>query len=161
MVLVVTGVSGSGKTTVGRALAVSLGWRFLDADDFHSASSLRKMRAGVPLDDDDRAPWLARLREAIRQSLSKGRDLVLACSALKSAYRARLRVDPRRVKFVRLVVPEDTLRRRLEKRPRFILGPELLDSQLSTQDAPDEGLETFDGALPVHKLVDELGQFVG
>jgi len=97
--IIVFGVSGAGKTTVGKLLAQELGWQFLEADDFHSAANIEKMRGGRPLTDEDRWPWLDRLREQIEQLLSAGENAVLACSALKRAYRDRLRVSDE-VKFV-------------------------------------------------------------
>src|SRR5919206_1828450 len=95
MVIVVMGVAASGKTTVGRMLAEELGWAFYDADDFHPRANVEKMSSGVPLDDEDRRPWLETLRELIKECLSLGRDAVLACSALKESYRERLLVDER------------------------------------------------------------------
>src|ERR1041385_6952425 len=86
----VFGVSGAGKTTVGKLLASELGWRFLEADDFHPAANIEKMRKGRPLTDDDRWPWLEQLRQQIERSLASGENAVLACSALKRAYRDRL-----------------------------------------------------------------------
>src|SRR5688572_18377385 len=93
MVVILFGVTGAGKTVVGRMLAADLGWTFYDADDFHSAASVEKMRSGVPLDDADRGPWLERLRAQIETSLTAGENAVLACSALKNAYREFLRVS--------------------------------------------------------------------
>ncbi len=89
-VVVLMGVSGSGKTTIGRALAQRLGWRFRDADDYHPPANVEKMRAGRPLDDHDRAPWLDRLNALLRHDLAKGHPVVLACSALRQRYRDRL-----------------------------------------------------------------------
>jgi carbohydrate kinase (thermoresistant glucokinase family) len=88
--LLLMGVSGSGKTTVGVALAQRLGWRFIDGDDFHPQANVEKMRAGTPLNDKDRAPWLERLNAVLRHSLAKDEPIVLACSALKARYRAQL-----------------------------------------------------------------------
>ncbi|KYF97570.1 gluconate kinase, partial [Sorangium cellulosum] len=102
MIVVVMGVSGAGKTTVGVRLARDLGWEFLDADDLHPAANIEKMRSGKPLDDRDRAPWLAALAARIRQLLDAGRGAVIACSALKAAYRAQLLVDPARMRLVHL-----------------------------------------------------------
>src|SRR6266436_7408834 len=93
MIIVIFGVSGGGKTTVGKMLAEQLGWRFLEADDFHPAANIEKMRNGHPLTDEDRWPWLERLREQSKRSLGAGENAVLACSALKRAYRDRLRVS--------------------------------------------------------------------
>src|SRR5277367_6439266 len=94
MVILLMGVTGSGKTAVGMALAEVLGWRFIDADDFHSPANVAKMRAGIPLNDDDRAPWLAALHVAIENWLRSKTDVVLACSALKQSYRDQLMFSP-------------------------------------------------------------------
>ena len=94
MVIILMGVTGSGKTTIGHALAESLHWQFVDADDFHSPANVAKMRAGIPLDDADRVPWLASLRDAIAGWMEAQTNVVLACSALKQAYREQLLVSP-------------------------------------------------------------------
>lgn len=99
MIVIVFGVSGAGKTTIGKLLAEQLGWRFYEADDFHPRANIEKMYSGRPLTDEDRWPWLQRLREQIRGSLAAKENAVLACSALKHAYRDRLRVSDE-VKFV-------------------------------------------------------------
>src|SRR5688500_16922313 len=93
MVLILMGVTGSGKTTVGTLLARELGWKYFDADDFHPRANVEKMGAGIPLDDDDRWPWLEALSKLIRGCIERGEDAVLACSALKKSYRSSLRVD--------------------------------------------------------------------
>src|ERR1700678_140321 len=95
MILMLMGVTGAGKTTVGRLLAQRLHWRFVDADDFHSAANVAKMRAGIPLTDADRTPWLGAIHDAIQKWLASGEDVVLACSALKASYREILLVNPR------------------------------------------------------------------
>ena len=99
MVVIIWGVSGAGKTTVGELLAQELHWKFYDADDFHSLANIDKMERGIPLTDEDRQPWLKRLRAEIERSLAVHEDAVLACSALKRKYRERLRVNAN-VKFV-------------------------------------------------------------
>ena len=93
MVVIIFGVSAAGKTTIGQLLAEELGWRFYEADDFHSQANTDKMRQGVPLTDEDRWPWLESLRQAIKRCLAAGENAVLACSALKAAYRRRLRLN--------------------------------------------------------------------
>jgi len=93
MVVIIFGVAGAGKTTIGQLLADELGWRFYEGDDFHSQANIEKMREGIPLTDEDRWPWLENLRELIKRCLAAGENAVLACSALKEAYRRRLRVN--------------------------------------------------------------------
>jgi len=146
VVVVVMGVAGSGKSTVGRALAAELGWPFFDGDDFHPEGNLRKMRAGTPLDDGDRAPWLDRLAALLREQLQQGTSAVLACSALKARYRARLAVDDR-VRFVFLDVDREELVRRLALRRDHFLPAALLDSQLRELEPPGPGVLAVDGAL--------------
>src|SRR4029077_1987473 len=115
MIVIVFGVSGAGKTTVGKLFAEELGWRFVEADDFHPRANIDKMRRGIPLTDEDRWPWLECLREQIKKCIEAHRNAVLACSALKRAYRQRLRVSGE-VKFVFLrgdyALVEKQLRRR-------------------------------------------------
>lgn len=135
-VLIVMGVSGAGKTVLGRALAAELGWDFADADDYHSPANVAKMRAGTPLTDDDRAPWLAVLRVEIERRLVLGQPLVLACSALKHAYRETLQVDPARVRLVFLDGPRELIAARLAARSGHYMPPALLDSQLAALEAP-------------------------
>ena len=140
------GAAGSGKTTVGRALAAARGWRFVDADDQHAPASVAKMASGVPLTDADRWPWLDRLRAIIATAISAGDPLVLACSALKAAYRARLVGDDRdRVRFVYLAATPELLRARLEGRTGHFMKPAMLASQLATLESPEDAL-TLDAA---------------
>ena len=129
-VIVLAGPSGAGKTTVGHALAERLGCAFADADAFHSDESVAKMARGEGLTDADRAPWLDRLARRIEQARADGAPLVLACSALKRAYRQRLATDD--VAFVWLDAPRDVLARRLADRPGHFAGSDLLASQLAT-----------------------------
>lgn len=149
--IVVMGVAGSGKTTVGAALAAALGVALLDADDLHTPEAVGRMRAGLPLRDADREPWIERLRD--RLSARSG-VVVLACSALRRAHRDRLRVDAS-VRFLFLRVERDELARRLRGRVGHFAGPDLLDGQLEALEAPtgDEAL-TLDGEAPVARLVE-------
>jgi gluconokinase len=156
--IVVMGVAGAGKTTVGRELAQAIGWEFRDADEFHSAANIAKMHRGEGLTDADRAPWLAALRGLIETVVREKRRVVLACSALKQAYRDMLRPDgvaPRAVRYVFLDVPADVLRERLEHRERHFAPPELLTSQLATLESPQDAV-WVDGTCPVGDEVRQI-----
>lgn len=164
MLVIVMGPAGAGKTTVGAALAAALGWAFHDADDFHTPEARARMRAGVPLDDADRAPWLARLADLVVETIADGRSAVLACSALRRAYRRAL-VPPgaagRCVRIVHLEAPPAVLAERLAGRPGHFFPPALLDSQLAALEPPDGGDEpapvlTVDATRPVDELVAAL-----
>lgn len=150
MVILLMGVTGSGKTTVGRALAVSLEWQFADADDFHSPTNIAKMRSGIPLSDGDRAPWLASLRSAIVNWLESGANVVLACSALKQAYREELQVAPE-VKLVYLRGSRKLVSHRLSERQGHYMNPRLLESQFDTLEEPQDAL-----VVDVDKTVPEI-----
>lgn len=152
MIILVMGVSGSGKTTVGSALARRLGAAFIDADDFHPPANVEKMRSGRPLTDEDRAGWLDRLNEVLRQREAAGESVVLACSALKRAYRRRLSAglrDAARVIFLR--ADAATIRGRMEAREHF-MPPSLLQSQLETLEEPEDAV-TIDAAQPLEAVV--------
>lgn len=128
--LVVMGVSGSGKSTVGRGLADALGCAFAEGDDHHAAASVAKMAAGVPLTDEDRLPWLRELSRWIGEQEASGHDAVLTCSALRRTYRDLLREGHPSVRFVHVTVDAPTLRARLDKRRGHFMAAALLDSQL-------------------------------
>ncbi len=140
MVVILMGVAGAGKTTVGQRLAEALGWRFVEGDDFHPAGNVAKMAAGVPLTEEDRAPWLARLRERVAEALERGEDVVLACSALRREYRRLLTVHPARVRWVYLKGPRELIASRLMERAGHFMPASLLDSQLETLEAPEDAL---------------------
>ena len=129
------GVSGSGKTTIGTRLASELGWPFADGDDYHSASNIEKMRNGIPLTDADRAPWLDALRAVIAKWIRDRTSGVLACSALKQAYREKLEAGPE-VHFVLLTASPEVLRTRLRAREGHYMKEEMLQSQLATLELP-------------------------
>ncbi len=153
--LVVMGVAGCGKTTVGRALATALGCPFVDGDDLHSAANRERMRSGEPLTDAQRGPWLDAVRERLRFAEERGEALVIACSALRQSYRQRL-VDGRRtVRFVHLCVDRDTAAARLQSRAGHFFPASLLDSQFATLEplqAGEPGV-TVDGAWSTTSIV--------
>lgn len=136
-VIILMGVSGAGKTTIGTQLAEALGWEFFDGDDFHPADNVDKMAQGIPLTDDDRWPWLRALHDFIHERLLVGAPAVVACSALKADYR-RILVDGNEgARIVYLKGSRSLIRRRLEQRPGHFFDPELLDSQFDTLEEPD------------------------
>lgn len=153
--VVVAGVAGAGKTTVGRALARHLGWDFVDADDHHPAANVAKMAAGVPLEEADRAPWLATLHGLLAARLAAGRPLVLACSALKAMHRRRLSGGDPRVGFAVLSAEPELLQARLTARAEHFMPATLLDSQLQAQEW-SPGAVPFDAAEPVEELVQRM-----
>jgi gluconokinase len=161
MVVVVMGVSGSGKTTIGKALAEKLGWQLLDADDFHPAANIEKMRAGIPLDDDDRRPWLAVLHEKVHDACTTGKNVVLACSALKHNYQDYLEGhDSGCVHYVYLYGSEELIRKRLEGRQGHFMNPNLLLSQFETLEPPAHAL-CVDIAPSVEEIVNEIKRKLG
>jgi gluconokinase len=159
MIVVVMGVAGSGKTTVGRRLAGELGWTFYDADDFHSAANVEKMSSGVPLDDDDRGPWLETLGELVRGCLERGADAVLACSALKASYRECLLIDER-VKLVYLKGDYGLVRKRLGGRQGHFMKAPLLDSQFDALEEPAPETH-FDASATPDEIVARIRQRLG
>lgn len=136
MILVVAGVAGSGKTTVGRLLAGRLHCDFADGDDFHPPASVAKMHAGVPLTDADRWPWLAAIVAWMDERAAAGESAVVACSALRRAYRERLLAAAAAPRLVFLVVPHDADEARLVTRPGHFFPPGLLDSQFAALELP-------------------------
>jgi len=139
-VIIISGVSGSGKSTVGRALADVLGWRFFDGDEFHPPSNVAKMASGTPLSDADRIPWLDRLHDLIAQSLARGKPAVLACSALKQAYRDRLLAGNEGVSLVYLRGDYELIWRRMRDRQDHYMGAEMLRGQFDELEEPAEAL---------------------
>ena len=149
MIVVLMGVSGSGKTTVGKVLARQLGWAFVDADDYHPAANIEKMRRGLPLNDDDRKPWLAALRQRVDAACARGENVVLACSALKHAYQDYLREDvPLCVRYVYLRGSEELIRQRLAARTGHFMPPGLLHSQFEALEPPAGATEVDVAASP-------------
>ena len=155
MVIILMGVAGSGKSSVGEVLARRLGWPFRDADDFHSARNREKMRCGIPLDDNDRRPWLEAIRESIVQSLSAGENAIYACSALKQAYRQLLASDAEEVKFIYLKGPPGLISERLANRQGHFFNPVLLRTQFDDLEEPHGMLEA-DISLPPEAIADSI-----
>jgi len=151
MIVVVMGVSGCGKSTVGRLVAEQLHCAFQDGDDFHSAANRMKMRDGIPLMDIDRKPWLEAIRTCIEENIEGGRSLVIACSALKAAYRDVLRGATGDIVFVYLKADFVLLKERLQRRKDHFFNPALLQSQLDTLEEPLHAI-TVDAALP-HAII--------
>ena len=152
-VVVVMGVAGVGKSTVGGALARRLGWTFVEADDDHSPSNVAKMARGEPLGDEDRDGWIRAARDRVARHVDAGENVVLACSALRHAHRELIRGAAPRVEFAHLVAPADVIERRLATRTGHFAGPALLPSQLEDLQEPWHAL-TLDARRPVAELVD-------
>lgn len=156
--VVVAGVSGSGKSTVAAAAALA-GVAYVDADDLHPAANVAAMAAGIALTDADREPWLAAVGAALRDTA----PCVMACSALRGAYRERLRRDAPAARFVLLDVPRRELERRIRTRSAHFMPASLLDSQLATLERPDpaEGVVVLDGTRPVAELAAAVAALLG
>jgi len=157
--IIVMGVAGCGKTTIGRGLAARLGVPFHDGDDLHPPANITKMAAGIPLEDEDRAGWLATLAALVRDGLSGGQSGVIACSALKKKYRDDLRVDARRVRFVYLRGDHDAIRARMRQREGHFMRPEMLRSQFDILEEPARAIRVNAIAEPdaiIDKIMEKL-----
>jgi len=162
MVLILFGVSGAGKTTLGKHLAVKLGWQFYDADDFHSQANIDLMEKGIPLRDEQRWPWLERLSELITKELAAKENAVLACSALKKAYREYLTVGPQ-VRFVYLRGSYELIANQIRHRSGHFMPSALLQTQFTTLEEPEPTENTIIIQLgrPEQELVDEIRSRLG
>lgn len=159
-VVVIMGVAGSGKTTVGELLARELHWSFRDADEFHPAENIAKMAAGVPLNDEDRAPWLAAIAAYVRSSLERNEPAVVTCSALKERYREAIVVDPARVRLVHLTGEFSLILERLRQRPGHFMKPAMLQSQFEALEMPADVLQ-LDVARTPTELVQAIRRSFG
>jgi gluconokinase len=154
---ILMGVAGSGKTAVGMRVAQKLDWIFLDADDFHPPANIEKMKHGIPLNDQDRAPWLQRLHDELQRHLVEGHSVILACSALKESYRKVLRDGVPPPKFVCLDVDPETIRDRLEHRTTHFFPKELMESQFAALEKPKDAV-IIDARKSLDEVVEQLVQ---
>jgi gluconokinase len=162
VIAIVMGVSGSGKTTVGREVAERMGWRFLEGDEFHPAENVEKMKRGVPLEDEDREPWLRAVAAELEGVRRRGESAVVACSALKRAYRRILGVGRDDVALVHLAGPRELIRERMGRREGHFMPGELLDSQLDALEPPArvEGALVLDVREPPEELAEHAAAWL-
>jgi gluconokinase len=158
-VIILMGISGSGKSTVGALAAQRLGWKFLDGDDYHPQANIEKMRNGTPLTDEDRAPWLERIHQVILEQLASHTPTIIACSALKEAYRKILIKNLNDIAFVHLQISYETVLSRLQQRKGHFFPKDLVTSQLSTLETPHHVI-MLDANQPLEKVTDLLSQSV-
>ena len=159
MIVIVMGVAGAGKTTIGRVLADQLGWLFADADDFHPQSNVEKISHGIALTDEDRRPWLQHLRAAIVGWISESRSVVLACSALKRSYRQELEAGPE-VRFVYLKGSASLIAERLRQRHGHFAGEQILASQFADLEEPKHSVVVSISQTP-EEIAAEIRQKLG
>jgi gluconokinase len=153
--VVLMGVAGSGKTAVGMQVAQKLGWIFLDADNFHPPANIEKMKHGIPLNDQDRAPWLQGLHDELQHQMAEGHSVILACSALKESYRKVLRDEVSPPTFVYLDVDPETIRDRLQHRTAHFFPKELMESQFAALEKPKDAI-IIDARKPLADVVDQV-----
>jgi gluconokinase len=156
VIVIIMGTTGAGKTTIGTVLAAQLNWQFADADTFHPAANIEKMSHGIPLNDADRAPWLEAMHKAILDWNAAGKNVVLACSALKRAYREQLRPSPE-VKIIYLKGDYALFAERIRHRHGHFAGPAILAGQFADLEEPDDAI-TLDAAKSPDEIVWEIRQ---
>jgi len=163
MIVMVAGIAGSGKTTVGELLAARLGWEFADGDRFHSAAAVAKMHAGIPLTDDDRWPWLDAIGAWVDRENAAGRSAIVACSALKRSYRQRLLAGRPELRMFFLVISHDADEARLTARHGHFFPEKLLDSQFAALEVPEpsEGVALIPATGTPEQAVDEILRDLG
>ena len=154
-ILVLMGVSGSGKTTIGELLSKKTKWTFYEGDDFHPEKNVTKMKSGTPLTDEDRVPWLLAIREIIEKHLENNTSAIIACSALKASYREVLQRDDKRIHFVFLNGKKALIQSRLDKRKDHYMPADLLQSQFETLEDPDNAL-VVDIQLAPEEIVSQI-----
>jgi gluconokinase len=157
--VILMGVAGSGKTAVGMEVARKLDWIFLDADDFHPPANIEKMKHGIPLNDQDRAPWLQKLRDELQDQIAEKHSVILACSALKESYRNVLRDEVTPPEFVYLDVDPETISARLQHRSHFF-PKELMESQFAALEKPKDAI-IVDARKPLGEVVDQVIHALG
>jgi gluconokinase len=155
LIIILMGVSGVGKTTIGTLLAEKLNWPFYDADSFHSPENIAKMRRGVPLTDENRHSWLIAIREVIEKHLQIEKPAVIACSALKNSYRNILKAEGERICFVYLKGPPDLVKERLQRRSHHFMKATLMESQFDTLEDPEDAL-TVDISAEIEHIIHQL-----
>jgi gluconokinase len=154
MIFIIMGVSGSGKSTVGKSVSKELGWKFYEGDEYHPAENVQKMKNGSPLNDEDRLPWLLSLRKIIEDAFEKKENIIISCSALKQAYRDILKVNDE-VKFIYLKGSYDLIKKRMEVRANHFFKPAMLKSQFETLEEPEAVIE-IDISVATESTINEV-----
>ena len=164
MIVVIMGISGSGKTTVGALLARRLGWTYFEGDEFHSPANIEKMSRGIALDDADRLPWLVGIKKAIDDCVARGEHAVVACSALRERYRRMLSAQLPEIRFVYLKGSPEIIRQRMNVREGHYMKAGMLESQLASLEEPDDAIVANIALSPqaiVSHVESELGMIAG
>jgi gluconokinase len=157
--VILMGVAGSGKTAVGKAVAGRFDWLFLDADDFHPAANIDKMKHGIPLNDQDRIPWLRTLHDELQRQLAENHSVILGCSALKESYRHILSDQVSPLTFMLLDVDQETIRERLQHRAAHFFPKELMTSQFAALEKPKDAI-IIDARKPLDEVIDQAVQSI-